>query len=78
MVIDKCSGESITNYYKNNQKVENHNRYPKQPFKMSIQISRKTKLNVGIEFAYLNAYAKVKKWIFDVQFPGNCFEFGII
>ena len=27
---------------------------------------------------YSNAYAKVEKWIFDVQFPGNWFEFGII
>ena len=27
---------------------------------------------------YPNAYAKVKKWIFDVRFPGKCFEFGII
>ena len=27
--------------------------------------------------AHANAHAKVKKWIFDVQFPGNFFEFGI-
>ena len=27
---------------------------------------------------YPNAYAKVQKLIFDVHFPGNCFEFGII
>ena len=27
---------------------------------------------------YLNAHAKVKKWIFEVQFPGNWFKFGII
>ena len=27
---------------------------------------------------YPNAYAKVKKWIFDVRFPGNCFEFDMI
>ena len=27
---------------------------------------------------YLNAHANVKKWILDVQFPGNWFEFGII
>ena len=25
-----------------------------------------------------NAPAKVKNWIFDVQFPGNWFEFDII
>ena len=27
---------------------------------------------------YTNAYAKVKKSIFDIQFPGNWFEFGMI
>ena len=27
---------------------------------------------------YPNAYTKVKKLIFDVQYPGNWFEFGII
>ena len=27
---------------------------------------------------YANAHAKVKKIIFDVLFPGNWFEFGII
>ena len=27
---------------------------------------------------YQNAYAKVKKWIFNVWFPGNCFEFDMI
>ena len=27
---------------------------------------------------YPNAYAKVKKLIFHVEFPGNSFEFGII
>ena len=45
--------------------------------------------DIGIIFRYMlkvcriltpypNAYAKVKKWIFVVQFPGNWFEFGII
>ena len=29
-------------------------------------------------FTYPNAYAKVEKWISDVQFPGNRFELGII
>ena len=27
---------------------------------------------------YSNAHAKVKNWIFAVQFPGNCFTFSII
>ena len=27
---------------------------------------------------YSNAHAKVKNWIFDVQFPGNWFDFGVI
>ena len=27
---------------------------------------------------YPNAQANDKRWIFDVQFPGNGFEFGII
>ena len=27
---------------------------------------------------YSNAHAKVEKWIFEVQFPGNWFEFDII
>ena len=27
---------------------------------------------------YPDAYAKVQKWIFDIQFPGNWFELGII
>ena len=31
------------------------------------------------EFAYQpNAYEKLEKCIFDVQFPGNWFEFGFI
>ena len=27
---------------------------------------------------YTNTHAKVKNWIFEIQFPGNWFEFGII
>ena len=27
---------------------------------------------------YPNAHANAKKWIFDIQYPGNRFEFGII
>ena len=27
---------------------------------------------------YLNAHAKIKKLIFDIQFPGNRFQLGII
>ena len=27
---------------------------------------------------YPNAHANVKKWVFGVQFPRNCFEFGIL
>ena len=29
-------------------------------------------------FLYSNAYAKLKKWIFNVEFPGNLFELGIV
>jgi len=31
-----------------------------------------------LEDDHPDAHAKVKKWIFDVQFPGNWFEFDII
>ena len=27
---------------------------------------------------YRNAHAKLKKWIYDIQYPGNRFEFDII
>ena len=29
-------------------------------------------------FSHPNAHAKAKNWNFDIQFPGNGFDFGII
>ena len=52
-------------------------------YTVTLRISkiRSTRLQARTRFlmsTHSNAHANAKKWIFDVQFPGHWFEFGIM